>query len=149
MSNSDSSPAKPSEESAENATDTTRFNAKEYLERTLVRRPSDLMTIRRIPQSCAYRVNWYDRAVVGETAVAGLSVRYIRKSEFMFCRLGDDGKPGPVVCIVLNGGHHQMQSILAGRTSTGNPRQPDVGAGKPCPLGIAGHGPTLDHRQVQ
>jgi hypothetical protein len=69
------------------------FDARSYLERTLERHAGDLMTIRQIPHTCAYRVNWYDRSVAGSAAVAGLSIRYIRKSQFLFCRIGADGKP--------------------------------------------------------
>jgi len=69
------------------------FDAREYLEHNLDRNPSDLLTIRHIPHSSAYRVNWYDRAVVGKLAIVGLSIRYIRKSRFLFCYLGTDGKP--------------------------------------------------------
>lgn len=70
-----------------------QFDAKSYLEHTLERNPNDLMTVRRIPESCAYRVNWYDRKVIGNSAIAGLSIRYIRKSRFLFCHLGADGNP--------------------------------------------------------
>lgn len=69
------------------------FDARNYLERTLERHAGDLMTIRQIPHTCAYRVNWYDRSVAGSAAIAGLSIRYIRRSEFLFCRIGVDGKP--------------------------------------------------------
>lgn len=88
-------PAQPSENSPDETqkASPSAFDGRSYLERTLERKVGDLMTIRQIPHTCAYRVNWYDRSVIGNAAIAGLSIRYIRKSQFLYCRMGEDGKP--------------------------------------------------------
>jgi len=69
------------------------FDGKKYLERTLQKLPGEMMKVVQIPQTNSYRVNWYDPAKAGSGSVPGLSVMYIRKSEFLFCRLGEDGEP--------------------------------------------------------
>lgn len=93
MSQSEESSPSPPKQSAEKGKVSAGFDAREYLELTLKQRVDDVMTIRQIPHTCAYRINWYDRAVVGQSAVVGMSIRYIRKSKFLYCYLDQDGKP--------------------------------------------------------
>ena len=80
-----------------NSTTDEKFNAQHYLETTLKRRPHELMTVVRIPESDAFRVNWYAIRPDQTSAIAGMSIRYIRESQFLFCRLDANGKP----CIVF------------------------------------------------
>jgi hypothetical protein len=70
-----------------------RFDATDHLQRTLPRHAGDILKIVRIPHTDRYRVNWYDTGMRGKPSVVGLTIHYIRESQFLICRLNESGVP--------------------------------------------------------
>jgi hypothetical protein len=71
----------------------TSFNAKEYLERTLSRKPGDFLKIFPMKRGDSFRVNWYSSRASQQATIPGLNIAYIRESKFLFCRLNAEGTP--------------------------------------------------------
>ena len=69
-----------------------RFNAKEYLERTLPRKSGDLLKVFPMQVRDSFRVNWYSSRATDAT-IPGLGIVHIRESKFLFCRLNAEGMP--------------------------------------------------------
>jgi hypothetical protein len=70
-----------------------KFDAKEYLGRTLPRKPGDLLKIFPMHGGNSFRVNWYASRDSQERAIPGLNIAYIRESKFLYCRLNAQGTP--------------------------------------------------------
>lgn len=70
-----------------------RFDATEFLQHNLTRRPGDVLKVTRIPHTDFYRCNWYDRTASAGAQIPGLTVHYIRESKFLTCRLDPAGNP--------------------------------------------------------
>ena len=69
------------------------FDAKEYLERTLSRKPGDMLKVIPMQGRDSFRVNWYSSKTSQQATIPGLSIAYIRESKFLFCRLNAEGTP--------------------------------------------------------
>ena len=78
------------EESAKKAE--TKFDAMEYIKRTLSRQPGDFLKIFQMHSPTSFRVNWYANRPA-EGAMPGLNIAFIRESKFLFCRLNAEGAP--------------------------------------------------------
>ena len=69
------------------------FDAEEFLERTLPRKPGDQIKIFPMHGSGSFRVNWYSSRASEKSTIPGLNIAYIRESKFLFCRLNVEGTP--------------------------------------------------------
>ena len=69
------------------------FDAKAYLERTLPRKPGDLLKVIAVHGRDAFRVNWYNNPAAQRGAIPGLNISYIRESKYLFCSLNAEGTP--------------------------------------------------------
>ena len=70
-----------------------KFDAKEYLKRTLPRQPGDFLKIFQMHARGSFRVNWYAHRISEGAAIPGLNIAFIRESKFLYCRLNAEGTP--------------------------------------------------------
>jgi hypothetical protein len=71
----------------------SKFNAKEYLERSLPRDHGDLLKVFPMHNRDSFRVNWYCHQASQGAVMPGLTVLRIRDSKFLYCRLNAEGQP--------------------------------------------------------
>ena len=83
----------PAEEEESVQKPALKFDALEYLKRTLSRQPGDLLKIFPMHARDSFRVNWYAHRAAEAGAMPGLNITYIRESKFLFCRLNAEGAP--------------------------------------------------------
>ena len=69
------------------------YDATDHLLQSLARKAGEMIKVRRIPETSSYRVNWYYPCVDANRTIPGLTVRYIRQSQFLNCSLNDEGTP--------------------------------------------------------
>src|ERR1035437_7119250 len=69
------------------------FDAKRYLQRTLPRKPGDLLKVYPMKGRDSFRVNWYSNKASQQATIPGLNIVCIRESKFLFCRLNAAGTP--------------------------------------------------------
>ncbi|MEI8195295.1 MAG: hypothetical protein WCI73_05240 [Phycisphaerae bacterium] len=69
-----------------------KFDAREYLKRTLPRQPGDFLKIVAMHRPDSFRVNWYSNRA-SEGTIPGLNIARIRESKFLYCRLNAEGRP--------------------------------------------------------
>lgn len=74
--------------------DESKFNAEEYLKRTLPRQPGDMLKVCPMHGRQSFRVNWYNIRPNPKATIPGLGTAYIvRESKFLYCHLNAGGTP--------------------------------------------------------
>ena|ERR1035437_360010 len=84
---------KPAKEEEPAKGDEPKFDAKRYLQRTLPRKPGDLLKVFSMQRRDSFRVNWYSNKASQQATIPGLNIAHIRESKFLFCRLNTEGTP--------------------------------------------------------